>query len=106
MSATKEEGMNFLKENAKAEDVVSTPSGLQYKILRKGPGQVHPTPYTPCDCHYEGKLLNGRKFDSSYDRGQPTTFAPNQVIPGWTEAMQMMVEGDCWELYIPPDLAY
>merc|ERR1712178_71974 len=61
---------------------------------------------SPCECHYKGTLIDGTQFDSSYDRGQPTTFAPNQVIKGWTEAMQLMVEGEKWEMYIPPDLAY
>merc|ERR1719482_985465 len=80
------------------------------KVLRKGEGQHHPTKNSPCECHYEGRdaknYPDGEKFDSSYDRGSPTTFAPNQVIKGWTEAMQLMVEGDKWELYIPSDLAY
>lgn len=67
---------------------------------------IHPTVYSPCLCHYAGSLINGVEFDSSYKRGSPTTFAPNQVIKGWTEAMQLMVEGDKWELYIPSDLAY
>lgn len=66
----------------------------------------HPTASTPCECHYAGRLLDGSQFDSSYARGQPTTFAPNQVIKGWTEAMQMMVQGDKWEMYIPYNLAY
>merc|ERR1712039_744700 len=61
---------------------------------------------SPCDCHYEGTLVSGKEFDSSYKRGTPTTFAPNQVIKGWTEAMQLMVEGDKWEMYIPYNLAY
>ena len=59
----------------------------------------HPTVSSPCECHYQGTLIDGTKFDSSYDRGSPTTFAPNQVIKGWTEAMQLMVEGDKWEMY-------
>merc|ERR1712194_663021 len=67
---------------------------------------VAPTWSTPCECHYEGTLVDGGKFDSSYDRGAPTSFAPNQVIKGWTEAMQLMVEGDKWEMYIPMGLAY
>merc|ERR1711956_6056 len=71
-----------------------------------GWGLEHPTAGTPCECHYAGTLLDKTQFDSSYDRGSPTTFAPNQVIKGWTEAMQLMVEGDKWELYIPSDAAY
>eukprot|EP00559_Dactyliosolen_fragilissimus_P009574 CAMPEP_0184865130 /NCGR_PEP_ID=MMETSP0580-20130426/17066_1 /TAXON_ID=1118495 /ORGANISM="Dactyliosolen fragilissimus" /LENGTH=201 /DNA_ID=CAMNT_0027364201 /DNA_START=168 /DNA_END=773 /DNA_ORIENTATION=- len=90
----------------KKPDVVSLPSGLQYKVLRKGHGSYHPTVDSPCSCHYKGTLIDGTQFDSSYDRGSPTTFAPNQVIKGWTEAMQMMVEGDKWEMYIPSELAY
>ena len=61
---------------------------------------------TPCECHYEGRLIDGTVFDSSYKRGQPATFAPNQVIRGWTEAMQLMHEGDRWTLTIPSELAY
>ncbi|KAJ1453282.1 hypothetical protein M885DRAFT_524679 [Pelagophyceae sp. CCMP2097] len=105
-AGTNPEGIEFLSENAGAEGVVQLPSGLQYKVLRAGTGQVHPTASTPCSCHYAGTLIDGTTFDSSYDRGEPTTFAPNQVIKGWTEAMQLMVEGDLWEMYIPSELAY
>ncbi|CAD7962799.1 unnamed protein product [Amoebophrya sp. A120] len=101
-----EEGAKFLEKNRKQPGVVRLPSGLQYKVLKAGAGKETPFWSTPCSCHYEGRLLDGTKFDSSYDRGQPTTFAPNQVIRGWTEAMQLMVEGDEWELYIPAELAY
>jgi len=100
------EGVAFLAENAKKPDVITLPSGLQYKVLEKGTGIHHPLPNSPCSCHYHGTLIDGTTFDSSYDRGSPTTFAPNQVIRGWTEAMQLMVEGDKFELYIPSDLAY
>ena len=65
--------------------MVTLPSGLLYKVLRKGEGKAHPTVSSPCSCHYEGKLIDGSVFDSSYARGSPTTFAPNQVIKGWTE---------------------
>ena len=75
-------------------------------MLRKGDGTSHPTADSSCSCHYGGKLINGETFDSSYDRGSPTDFAPNQVIKGWTEAMQLMVEGDKWEMYIPSELGY
>jgi len=98
--------IQWLKENAEKEGVISVPSGLQYKILKKGSGRFHPALDTSCSCHYAGTLIDGTEFDSSYDRGRPTSFAPNQVIKGWTEAMQMMVAGDKWELYIPSDLAY
>ena len=96
----------WLAENAKKDGVVTLPSGMQYKVLQTGSGQSHPTVDSSCSCHYHGTLVDGTVFDSSYDRGSPTSFAPNQVIKGWTEAMQMMVEGDIWELYIPSDLAY
>jgi len=96
----------WLAENAKKDGVRVLPSGLQYRVLRKGSGTDHPTADSPCSCHYEGTLIDGTKFDSSYDRGSPTTFAPNQVISGWTEAMQLMVEGDKWEMYIPSELGY
>jgi len=103
-------GKKFLEENAKKEGVITLASGLQYKVLRAGEGSDHPTVSSPCECHYEGRTAkdwpSGEKFDSSYDRGSPTTFAPNQVIGGWTEAMQLMVEGDKWEMYIPSELAY
>ena len=127
-----------MAENKAKEGVVTLPSGLQYKVLRAGDGDGHPLPGTPCQCHYEGRCAkdwpSGTKFDSSYDRGAPTAFAPNQVIAGWTEAMQLMVEGvhtpacrlsaaaflaaalltpsgavvagDKWEMYIPSNLAY
>ena len=102
----KEAGIAFLKENAERPGVITLPSGLQYKVLEEGPGMDHPKVGTPCECHYAGRLLDGTEFDSSYSRGSPSTFAPNQVIKGWTEAMQMMVVGDKWELYIPMEMAY
>mmetsp|Transcript_91713 Transcript_91713/g.230469 ORF Transcript_91713/g.230469 Transcript_91713/m.230469 type:complete len:157 (+) Transcript_91713:97-567(+) len=105
-TATNPEGQKFLEEKAKEEGVVTLPSGLLYKVLKKGEGKHHPTKDSPCDCHYRGTLIDGTEFDSSYKRGKPTTFAPKQVIKGWTEAMQLMVEGDKWEMYIPSDLAY
>merc|ERR1711934_887455 len=105
-AATNEAGTKYLAENKKKEGVITLPSGLQYKVLKKGSGAHHPTKDSPCECHYEGTLIDGTEFDSSYKRGSPTTFAPNQVIKGWTEAMQLMVEGGKWEMYIPSDLAY
>lgn len=104
--ASNPESTAWLEENAKKAGVISLPSGLQYKVLRRGDGMYHPTIDSPTKCHYEGTLIDGTKFDSSYDRGSPATFQPQQVIKGWTEAMQMMVEGDKWELYIPSELAY
>jgi FKBP-type peptidyl-prolyl cis-trans isomerase FklB len=106
VAGTNEEGLAFLEDNKAKEGVVVLPSGLQYKILQKGSGAHRPTVSSPCLCHYEGKLISGDVFDSSYERGSPTTFAPNQVIKGWTEIMQLMVEGDKFEVYIPSELAY
>jgi FKBP-type peptidyl-prolyl cis-trans isomerase FklB len=100
------EGTAYLDTNKNAEGVTTLASGLQYKVLRQGDGAFHPKVGTSCECHYEGKLLDGSVFDSSYARGSPTSFAPNQVIKGWTEAMQLMVEGDQWELTIPSEMAY
>mmetsp|Transcript_35497 Transcript_35497/g.42374 ORF Transcript_35497/g.42374 Transcript_35497/m.42374 type:complete len:234 (+) Transcript_35497:21-722(+) len=96
----------WLAENAKKEGVTTLPSGLQYKVLTKGIGDSHPTFDSPCLCHYEGTLTDGTVFDSSYNRNKPSTFAPNRVIKGWAEAMQLMVVGDKWEMYIPSNLAY
>jgi len=104
--ATNAEGEAFLKKKGAEADVVTLPSGLMYKVLREGDGGSHPTASSSCSCHYAGTLIDGTEFDSSYGRGSPTDFAPNQVIKGWTEAMQLMVEGDKWEMYIPSDLAY
>jgi FKBP-type peptidyl-prolyl cis-trans isomerase FklB len=103
---TKPEGYIWLEGNRKREGVVSLPSGLQYKVLRKGTGTRVIKTDTACACHYSGTLLDGKEFDSSYKRGNPSTFAPRQVIKGWTEAMQLMVEGDKWELYLPAELGY
>jgi len=105
-AGSNEKSKIWLAENAKKEGVISLSSGLQYTVLRQGTGMDHPSVNAPCECHYKGTLTDGTQFDSSYDRGDPTTFAPNQVIKGWTEAMQMMVEGDKWEMYIPSELAY
>eukprot|EP00521_Asterionellopsis_glacialis_P002357 CAMPEP_0195258832 /NCGR_PEP_ID=MMETSP0706-20130129/7615_1 /TAXON_ID=33640 /ORGANISM="Asterionellopsis glacialis, Strain CCMP134" /LENGTH=161 /DNA_ID=CAMNT_0040312239 /DNA_START=82 /DNA_END=567 /DNA_ORIENTATION=+ len=99
------EGLKYLASKKEEEGVVSLPSGLMYKELRPGTGKT-PLVGTPCDCHYSGTLIDGTEFDSSYKRGAPLTFAPNQVIKGWTQAMQLMKEGGKWELYIPPELGY
>lgn len=101
-----EAGIKFLEENKGKDGITTLASGLQYKVLKEGKGMDHPKAGTPCECHYAGRLLDGTEFDSSYGRGEPTTFAPNQVIKGWTEAMQLMVEGDKWEMYIPQEMAY
>jgi FKBP-type peptidyl-prolyl cis-trans isomerase FklB len=85
LAGTNEKGLAFLEENKSKPNVITLPSGLQYKVLNKGKGTRHPTVDSSCSCHYEGKLIDGTVFDSSYERGDPTTFAPNQVIRGWTE---------------------
>lgn len=95
----------FLLENAKKEGVVTTASGLQYKILREGTGE-RPSAKDKVEVHYEGRLIDGTVFDSSYKRGSTTTFGVTQVIKGWTEALQLMKEGAKYQLYIPSDLAY
>ena len=102
----KEDGENFLKENGQQPDVVTLPSGLQYKVLRQGTGAVA-GPNDKVEVKYEGRLINGTVFDSSYTRTpQTNTFSPSQVIKGWTEALTIMPEGSMWELYIPYNLAY
>lgn len=99
------EGEKFLAENAKKEGVKTTASGLQYKELQAGTGEM-PTANDQVKVHYKGSLLNGQEFDSSYKRGEPATFGVGQVIKGWTEGLQLMKEGSKYELYIPADLAY
>jgi len=101
----KEEGEAFLKTNAKKEGVVTLKSGLQYKVIKEGTGKK-PGATSQVKCHYEGTLISGQKFDSSYDRKEPAVFGLNQVIPGWTEGLQLMSEGSIYELYIPYQLAY
>lgn len=98
-------GEKFLAENASKEGVKTTPSGLQYKIIKEGNGAI-PADSSKVKVHYKGTLIDGTQFDSSYDRKEPTTFRANQVIKGWTEALTMMPVGSKWELYIPQDLAY
>jgi FKBP-type peptidyl-prolyl cis-trans isomerase len=85
-NASNEEGVAFLAANKDKEGVVSLASGMQYKVLKKGSGGFHPGPSTPCSVHYTGSLIDGTVFDSSVERGEPATFAPNQVVAGWTEA--------------------
>lgn len=99
-------GAAFLAENAKAEGVKTTASGLQYKVLTAGTGTVHPTATDRVRVHYHGTLINGTVFDSSVDRGEPIDFGLNQVIKGWTEGVQLMVVGEKTRLFIPSDLAY
>ena len=92
--------------NQTSEKFVTTSSGLQYRILNEGSGDDSPGPESVVSVHYRGKLTNGLEFDSSYKRNQPASFPVNGVIRGWTEALQLMKEGDKWELIIPPDLGY
>jgi len=100
-----QDGKAFLEANAKKEGVVTTASGLQYKVLKSGNGPS-PTLNSTVTTNYRGTLIDGREFDSSYKRGQPASFPVKGVIKGWTEALQLMKVGDKWELYIPSDLAY
>lgn len=100
-----QEGEAFLAENAKKEGVIVTESGLQYKVLEPGQGDS-PGAADVATVHYRGTLIDGTQFDSSYDRGQPATFPVGGVIPGWTEALQLMKPGAKWQLVIPAGLAY
>lgn len=102
---TRAAGDDFLAKNAKEEGVTVTKSGLQYKKLASGKGKT-PKATDTVKVHYEGKLLSGEVFDSSKERGEPASFPVNRVIAGWTEALQLMKEGDKWMLYIPSELAY
>ncbi len=110
MQAKKQEaniatGKAFLDENSKKEGVITLPSGLQYSVITMGTG-AKPGPEDKVTTHYHGTLLNGKVFDSSVERGQPVSFAVNGVIPGWTEALQLMPVGSKWKLFIPSNLAY
>jgi FKBP-type peptidyl-prolyl cis-trans isomerases 1 len=101
----KKAGEQFLAKNGKKKDVKTLESGVQYKILRAGTGII-PKATQKVKVHYEGRLLNGKVFDSSYERGEPTEFRCTQVIKGWTEALTHMPVGSLWEVYIPQELAY
>jgi hypothetical protein len=103
--AAKQDGEKFLAENGKKEGVITTASGLQYQVLHEGNGQS-PKATDTVECHYEGTLIDGTKFDSSYDRGQTATFPLNQVIAGWTEGLQLMKEGGKYRFFIPYELGY
>ena len=100
-----EEGLKFLAENSKQEGVIELPSGLQYKVLNEGEGDL-PKATDKVRCHYHGTLINGSVFDSSVERGQPADFPVNGVIQGWVEALQLMSTGSKWRLFIPSELAY
>lgn len=99
-------GLEFFAENAQKEGVESTASGLQYKVLTKGTGTANPSAKSKVQVHYHGTLIDGTVFDSSVERSKPISFALNQVIAGWTEGLQLMVEGDKFRFYIPSNLAY
>ena len=101
----KAKGAAFLVENAKKEGVKETATGLQYKVLTAGTGKT-PKATDVVEVNYEGKLIDGTVFDSSYERGEPIEFPLNQVIAGWTEGLQLMKEGGKYEFYIPADIAY
>lgn len=98
-------GESFLADNAKKEGVVVLPSGLQYQVLKEGNGKK-PSSTDQVKCHYEGTLIDGTIFDSSYQRNEPATFGLNQVIAGWTEGVQLMSEGAKYRFFIPYNLAY
>jgi len=101
----KKAGEGFLHLNKQKSDVIALPSGLQYKVLKQGSGPS-PTIFDSVSVHYTGSLIDGKVFDSSYERGEPVSFPVNRVIPGWSEALQMMKVGDKWQLFIPHYLAY
>jgi len=101
----KAEGEAFLAENKKKEGVTTLPSGLQYKVVKAGSGKK-PKATDTVTVHYRGASIDGTEFDSSYRRGQPVSFPVNGVIPGWTEALQLMEEGAKWQVFIPSGLAY
>jgi FKBP-type peptidyl-prolyl cis-trans isomerase len=98
-------GEAFLAENSGKEGVTTLPSGLQYRVITAGEGKS-PQKSDKVTVNYRGTLIDGTEFDSSYSRGQPASFGVGQVIPGWTEALQLMKEGDKWEIVIPSKLAY
>ena len=98
-------GKAFLKENASRPNIITTASGLQYRIIKLGNGPT-PSGGSTVEVHYVGRFIDGREFDSSIKRGMPAQFGVKQVISGWTEALEKMPEGSIWELFIPPNLAY
>lgn len=100
-----EEGKSFLEKNAKEPGVTTTASGLQYRVVEPGKGKT-PGPTDQVTVHYKGTLIDGTEFDSSYSRGEPTSFTLDSVIPGWTEGLQLVKEGGKIKLFVPADLAY
>jgi FKBP-type peptidyl-prolyl cis-trans isomerase FklB len=104
-TTNKQKGAEFLAANAKAPGIKTLPSGIQYKEIKAGDGPM-PKETDTVRVHYEGTLIDGTVFDSSYERGQPATFPLNRVIKGWTLAVQQMNVGDTWMIYVPSELAY
>jgi len=105
LEENRKKGEAFLTENRKKEGVITLPSGLQYRIIRSGEGKK-PTDTDMVECHYRGTLIDGKEFDSSYRRGRPITFRVNGVIPGWKEALKLMMVGSKWQIFIPSQLGY
>jgi FKBP-type peptidyl-prolyl cis-trans isomerase len=101
-----DEGTKFLEENGKRPEVTTTASGLQYEVLTAGTGEKPAGAHSRVTVHYEGRLINGNVFDSSYKRNQPATFGLNQVISGWTEGVQLMPQGSKYRFFIPSELGY
>jgi FKBP-type peptidyl-prolyl cis-trans isomerase len=99
-------GEKFLAENTQKPNVKTTTSGLQYEVLTTGTGKINPVATDNVTVHYKGTSLEGKEFDSSYSRGEPTSFPLNGVIPGWTEGVQLMTEGAKYKFFIPSNLAY
>ena len=99
-------GAEFLAKNMTQEGIITTESGLEYKVLKVGTGEIHPKATDSVKVHYHGTLIDGKVFDSSVDRGQPISFGLNQVIKGWTEGLQLMVVGEKTRFFIPSELAY
>jgi FKBP-type peptidyl-prolyl cis-trans isomerase len=99
------EGTAFMEANKTKEGVVTLPSGLQYKIIKKGEGKI-PTDTDTVECNYRGTLINGTEFDSSYMSGKPAVFPLSGIIPGWQEALKLMPVGSQWQIVLPPQLAY
>ena len=107
MAKSAAEAKAFMATNAKVEGVQTLPSGVQYKIVKSGPATgLKPGPQDEVKVHYEGKLVSGKIFDSSYDRGQPAAMPLPALIPAWKEALQLMRPGDEWILFVPPEMGY
>ncbi len=104
--SNKKEGEEFLAAYKKEKGTIGLPSGIQYRVLVSGGLTRHPGPKDRVTTHYKGTLVNGLQFDSSYDRGEPVQFGLEQVIPGWTEVLQLMAPGDKWQVVIPSEMAY